>query len=162
MGAHIGSVIFWATILFISFIIVLVIRFTLIRLNWVIGIVPDDRRSLAISALCVAALIYVGAPPIFHLLSHAHKVQTDLTYANIGPVIQRRCVSCHSRHPTNAAFTSPPMGLQLDSYQDLRGAAPEVGRMSVASEIMPLGNMTAMTKEERVNLGKWIAAGCPF
>ena len=34
--------------------------------------------------------------------------------------------------------------------------------MSVASEIMPLGNMTAMTKEERVNLGKWIAAGCPF
>ncbi len=31
--------------------------------------------------------------------------------------------------------------------------------MAVDSEVMPLGNMTGMTKAERAKLGEWIAQG---
>ena len=84
-----------------------------------------------------------------------------LTFADIQPILARHCVACHSLHPTNPAFTVPPLGVVMDSYGHVRALSARIGKVAVDSEIMPLGNPTGMTRAERQKLGAWIAAGAP-
>jgi uncharacterized membrane protein len=80
-------------------------------------------------------------------------------YADIQPILTSHCTGCHSQHPTNAAVTSPPLGVMLDNYDHAAQVAPRVKAMAVDTETMPLGNTTHMTKAEREKLGAWIAGG---
>jgi uncharacterized membrane protein len=82
-----------------------------------------------------------------------------VAYADVKPILEKHCTSCHSAHPTDAAFTSPPLGALLDSYEHASALAPKIKTMAVDSEVMPLGNMGGMTEEERAKLGDWIAGG---
>ena len=83
------------------------------------------------------------------------------TYADIQPILATHCAACHSAHPTNAGFTTPPLGVVLDSYDHVSALAPRIKKVAVDAEIMPLGNTTGMTRAEREKLGAWIAAGMP-
>ncbi|MFD2836836.1 hypothetical protein ACFS3C_10480 [Azotobacter vinelandii] len=47
----------------------------------------------------------------------------------------------------------------LDSPEQIRMLAPKIHAQAVASQLMPLGNITSMTPEERALIGAWIAAG---
>ncbi|MES2042639.1 MAG: urate hydroxylase PuuD [Pseudomonadota bacterium] len=80
-------------------------------------------------------------------------------YADIQPILATHCTGCHSQHPTNTAFASPPLGVMLDSYDHAAPAAARVKAMAVDTETMPLGNTTHMTKADREKLGAWIAGG---
>ncbi len=82
-----------------------------------------------------------------------------MRYADVAPILQKHCMGCHSAHPTDPAFTSPPLGAMLDSYAHASALAPKIKAMAVDSEVMPLGNMTGMTEAERAKLGEWIAQG---
>jgi uncharacterized membrane protein len=84
---------------------------------------------------------------------------TKVAFADVEPILAKHCVACHSAHPTNPAFTAPPLGALLDSYDHASALAPRIKAMAVDSEAMPLGNMTGMTKVERAKLGDWIAQG---
>ena len=84
-----------------------------------------------------------------------------VTYAQIRPLLEKHCTDCHSAKPTHAEFTAPPLGLVLTDYDHASAAAPKIKAMAVDSEVMPLGNTSGMTKEEREKLGAWIAAGTP-
>ena len=111
------------------------------------------------TVLALASVTYVsleksgGAP--------ASTAERNPAFADIQPILGTHCVACHSLHPTNAAFTSPPLGVLLDSYEHARAASPRIKAVAVDAEIMPLGNTTGMTKAERQKLGAWIAAGTP-
>lgn len=83
------------------------------------------------------------------------------TYAEIQPILATHCAACHSPHPTNPAFASPPLGLVLDSYAHVSAASAKIRSRAVDTETMPLGNTTHMTRAERDRLGAWIAAGSP-
>jgi len=84
-----------------------------------------------------------------------------VTFAEIQPVLATHCAACHSAHPTNPAFTAPPMGLVLDSYEHVSAASAKIRQRAVDTETMPMGNLTHMTQAERQMLGAWIAAGTP-
>ena len=84
-----------------------------------------------------------------------------VTYAEVAPIFAKHCAACHSTHPTNPTFASPPLGVVLDSYAHDSALAPKIKTMAVDSEAMPLGNTTGMTKAERAKLGDWIAQGAP-
>jgi uncharacterized membrane protein len=84
-----------------------------------------------------------------------------VTYAEIQPMLATHCAACHSAHPTNPAFSSPPLGLVLDSYEHVSAASAKIKARAVETETMPLGNVTGMTPAERQTLGAWIAAGSP-
>jgi len=84
-----------------------------------------------------------------------------VTYADVQPLFARHCVACHSEHPTNPAFTAPPLGVELDSYAHASAVAQRIKTVAVDAQIMPLGNTTGMTLAERRKLGAWIAAGAP-
>lgn len=84
---------------------------------------------------------------------------SSLHYAAIAPIISRRCSECHAEHPTNPAFAQPPMGVVLDNYAHVSALAPKIKQFAVDSQVMPLGNVTHMTKAERAELGAWISQG---
>jgi len=84
-----------------------------------------------------------------------------VTYAQIQPLLKKHCTDCHAAKPMHAEFTAPPLGLVLTDYGHAKAAAPKIKAMAVDSEIMPLGNISGMTKEEREKLGAWIASGAP-
>jgi uncharacterized membrane protein len=54
-----------------------------------------------------------------------------------------------------------PLGLALDTAQQAGAAASKIKAQAVDTEIMPLGNMTNMTDQERKVLGQWIGGGAP-
>src|SRR5262245_30385238 len=80
-------------------------------------------------------------------------------FAEIRAVIAQRCVTCHSQHPTDEAFTAPPLGLVLDTPQQIRRSAQKINARTVITQTMPLANKTEMTDDERAMLGRWIAQG---
>jgi uncharacterized membrane protein len=47
----------------------------------------------------------------------------------------------------------------LDTPARIQAAAPRIHQQAIATQAMPIGNLTRMTPEERALLGKWLAAG---
>ena len=76
--------------------------------------------------------------------------------ARVEQVVQRRCVSCHADHPTQAGFAQPPKGVVLQTREQLLQHAAKVSE-TVASRYMPIGNLTGMTDEERGWVAGWYA-----
>lgn len=82
-------------------------------------------------------------------------------FDKIHSVIQERCTVCHSAKPTSPLFSTAPAGIMFDTPQQIQALAPRIQAQAVASQIMPLGNITQMTAEERKLVGDWIAKGAP-
>jgi uncharacterized membrane protein len=78
--------------------------------------------------------------------------------AQIQAILSRRCLPCHSKNPTQPGFNAPPNGLMLETLEKVRAHGPEV-RQQLALRIMPLGNLTGMTEEERAAVLSWIGHG---
>ena len=47
----------------------------------------------------------------------------------------------------------------FDTAQQIKLMAPRIQAQAVASQIMPLGNITQMTQQERELIGSWINTG---
>ena len=82
-------------------------------------------------------------------------------FSEINEVIEQRCTVCHSANPSSPMFSSAPAGVMFDTPEQIRQQAAKIHAQTVASQIMPLGNITQMTQEERDLLGAWIAKGAP-
>ncbi|MBX9762408.1 MAG: urate hydroxylase PuuD, partial [Pseudomonadaceae bacterium] len=80
-------------------------------------------------------------------------------FARVNSVIQERCSVCHAATPSSPLFSAPPAGFILDTPEQIKAQAAKIHAQSVASHIMPLGNITQMTQEERDLIGLWIAQG---
>lgn len=80
-------------------------------------------------------------------------------FTKVNSVIQERCSVCHSATPSSPMFSAAPAGLMLDTPQQIQQQAAKIQAQAVASQVMPLGNITQMTQEERNLIGVWIAQG---
>jgi len=67
-------------------------------------------------------------------------------------------VPCHATHPTLLGFAAAPNGLVLENVAQLEAHLPEV-QQQLTNRTMPLGNLTAMTEDERALLLDWIGHG---
>ncbi len=76
-------------------------------------------------------------------------------------VVLARCVACHSSAPRVAAFGAAPGGVNFETPGVLHRYAERIRVRVVETRTMPLGNMTAMTEDERALLARWIAHGAP-
>ncbi|MCG9595160.1 urate hydroxylase PuuD [Vibrio sp. Isolate25] len=82
-----------------------------------------------------------------------------VSFAEVNKVIQERCSVCHSATPTHAAFAVAPAGVVLDTPEEILTNVPRIISQSVATKVMPLGNLTQMTDEERSLIGVWVEQG---
>ncbi|MBT1538614.1 urate hydroxylase PuuD [Ralstonia solanacearum] len=78
-------------------------------------------------------------------------------FAKVQAVVTARCYQCHSAHPT--LMPSPAKGVLLDTPDQLAAHAQLVYQQAVQQKLMPLGNITQMTDEERTVIAKWFEGG---
>lgn len=79
-------------------------------------------------------------------------------FAAVQGIIEARCVGCHAEHPTLLGFAAPPKGVVLDSAEHILTHTTAI-QQQLASKAMPIGNLTAMTEDERAAVLAWIEHG---
>lgn len=79
----------------------------------------------------------------------------DVNFAAVRNVINARCTSCHSAAPVHPAFPAAPLGVILDTDEQILAEAERIYVQTVVTRVMPIGNLTAMTDEEREILSHW-------
>lgn len=121
------------------------------------------QAMVVAGAMALVSVTYVSAEraTLPAVARAAEASEQPATWASVEPIFAKHCVSCHAARPTSEAFTAPPLGVMVDSFDHAHAVAPRVQKVAVDAEIMPLGNMTGMTRAERDALGRWIAAGAP-
>jgi len=87
--------------------------------------------------------------------------QTRLVYADVQPIFAQRCAVCHAEKPQFPGFVQPPAGLKLETAEQVAVAAQKIQQQTIATQVMPPGNLTKITDEERQRLARWLAEGAP-
>ncbi|MFZ5494792.1 MAG: urate hydroxylase PuuD [Verrucomicrobiota bacterium] len=109
----------------------------------------------AIGAMLLGVVAWWTAPRVQAL----PPVQGEVTFDRVRAVVGRHCVSCHSPSPTFPGIAVPQAGVLLHTPADLVRNAPRLYQQVVVTRLMPLGNTTQMTDEERAVLAAWVKAG---
>ncbi len=86
-------------------------------------------------------------------------VHGEVNFARVRGIIGQRCVTCHSPAPTFAGITAPPAGVLLHTPENILNNSQRLYQQVVVTRIMPLGNATQITEEERAVIAAWIKAG---
>ncbi|GHC29314.1 urate hydroxylase PuuD [Aidingimonas halophila] len=76
------------------------------------------------------------------------------TLDEVHAIVEDRCVQCHSSDPSEDGYSSAPAGIEYDTKEQLQKMMADTKEV-VASEYMPLGNVTEMTEEEREVIADW-------
>jgi uncharacterized membrane protein len=108
--------------------------------------------TLPAAALAMLALAFVTKPASTE--PSAAGTET-VTLAQVTRIINERCTSCHAANPTSEMFSAPPAGVILESSDDVIKYAGQIHAQAVATQAMPLGNLTGMLPQERVMIGTW-------
>ncbi|MCH9695603.1 MAG: urate hydroxylase PuuD [Gammaproteobacteria bacterium] len=80
---------------------------------------------------------------------------TEVDFAAVRDVIKARCSNCHSSAPIHPAFPNAPLGVMFDTDEQIVGDAARIHQQTVVTRVMPIGNLTAMTDEERNIIDQW-------
>lgn len=99
------------------------------------------------------------AAPAEPAAAPAAPAQATIDFDKVHGVIQERCAVCHSAKPTSPLFSTAPAGVMFDTPAQIQQQAARIQAQAVASQIMPLGNITQMTQQERDLIGTWINQG---
>ncbi|QIL88490.1 hypothetical protein GNX18_00925 [Microbulbifer sp. SH-1] len=66
-------------------------------------------------------------------------------------LVETHCQGCHSAVPTEPGFSAAPLGLRLDTPQQVLAARDRI-LPTLRNRYMPLGNIAGMSEEERMAL----------
>jgi uncharacterized membrane protein len=114
-------------------------------------------QYLVASAVLLGVVAVWTAPHIQPLPPVTGPVTLDRVRAIVG----QRCVACHSQAPTFAGITQPPAGIILTGADGVVQNAQRIYQQVVVTRIMPLGNVTQITDQERAVIAAWVTAGAP-
>jgi len=104
--------------------------------------------------IIVAALLILGVAAAIAPASRATTVER-VSLATVRPVIETRCTICHSSAPTHPAFPAAPGGVMLDTDEQILAEAARIHQQTVVLQVMPIGNLTQMSDEERALVDAW-------
>ncbi|MGH8617994.1 MAG: urate hydroxylase PuuD [Burkholderiales bacterium] len=139
---------------------VLIMAGALIRQYFVLR--HSGRNAVVLPAVAIALLAMLVVMLAPAPASDAGKVAAvRITYADVQPILAARCAVCHAEKPTFPGFPQPPAGLRLETAEQTQAAAEKIRLQAIATRVMPPGNLTQITDEERQRIGDWLAAGAP-
>ena len=107
--------------------------------------------TLPVAAAALLAALWFSAP------RPAATAAAAVSDAEALAIARAHCVMCHAARPTHDSFAEAPKGVMLETVDELRRYAALIDAQAVNSEMMPLGNETGMTAQERAKLGAWLA-----
>jgi uncharacterized membrane protein len=124
-----------------------------------------SRRHKGVNAwrYLVASVILLGAVAVWTAphIQPLPPVSGPVTLDRVRAIVGQRCVACHSQAPTFAGISQPPAGVILTSADGIVQNAQRIYQQVVVTRIMPLGNATKITDEERAVIAAWVTAGAP-
>lgn len=109
---------------------------------------------MPLSVLLLLSLVFVTAPE-----PQGERCEAPVTFAQVYPIFQARCQTCHSARPTDALYTTAPNGVKYDTPEEIQKVADKIFQRVVVTKNMPLNNLTGMTPEERDLIRCWIEQG---
>jgi uncharacterized membrane protein len=143
----------WLVLAAISAAGVLVRRFFVLshKHRYVVGL--PVAAAILLAGVAIAIRPHSSAP------LRGGSAESTVRFAQVQPILARRCTVCHAAKPTQPGFSTAPAGVFLDTPEHVQANAHRIDEQAVASHAMPLGNVTHMTDAERAALGAWIASG---
>jgi uncharacterized membrane protein len=123
-------------------------QFFVMRHGYKLGRNPHPWKYAAAGLVVLVALIVwlKPAPTV------AVAVPQTVSYAELKPVLEQRCVMCHGE-----ALQSK--NVRLDSADALKQHSQTVYQQVVVTRLMPMNNATGMTEEERAMVAQWFKGG---
>jgi uncharacterized membrane protein len=134
----------WAILIGIS------IAGALIRIYFVARHKGDASKVPAVLAVLLLAIIAALIAPQSKIAD-----TEGVTFSQVQNVINARCTSCHSSAPVHPAFPAAPLGVMFDNAEQILAEADRIYQQTVVTRVMPIGNLTAMTDEERLIVDLW-------
>lgn len=89
--------------------------------------------------------------------SAAESVQLSETEHQVFALVETHCVNCHAAQPSDPMFNAPPLGLVLDTWQNIEFKAAAIHQRTAVTKDMPFLNKTGMTEDERQVIAQWFA-----
>lgn len=105
---------------------------------------------LPLAAILMALVAYSSFPKT----SEQAPVLSEVSYAQVKPVFEAHCISCHGAKPT-AGFASPPAGIVLENAEQSLRVAHQIYMQTSVAKTMPPGNLTQMSDAERELIAQW-------
>ncbi len=134
----------WAILISISLAGALIRTFFVARHAGQASFVPV---VIAILLLAVTAAMIAPSPKVTS--------SAAASFDQVRNVINARCTGCHADAPVHPAFPAAPLGVVLDTDERIRADAARIHQQTVVTRVMPIGNLTAMTDEERQIIDQW-------
>ena len=104
----------------------------------------------ALSAVAVLLVLVVALAP-----RTRGAIDKTVTLDEVRPTILQRCTTCHSSEPTHVAFPAAPAGVILDTDAQIVAEADRIYQQTVVLKVMPIGNLTEMSTDERDMIDAW-------
>jgi uncharacterized membrane protein len=123
-------------------------QFFVMRHGYKLGRNPHPWKYAATGVVVLVALIVWLRPAP----TAAVAVPESVSYAQLKPVLEQRCVMCHGE-----ALQSK--NVRLDSADALKAHAQTVYQQVVVTRLMPMNNATGITEEERAMVAQWFKGG---
>jgi len=79
----------------------------------------------------------------------------SVAFADVRDVVRQRCAGCHSDAPIHPAFPAAPAGVVLDTDAQIEAEAQRIHQQTVVTRVMPIGNLTNMSENEREIIDRW-------
>ena len=105
----------------------------------------------AIAVVLLLAMVWYLSPKTIN-----SEDTSKISDAQMSEIVNARCVSCHAVTPTQPGFVEAPLGMLLDTPENILKNAERVA-FTVQTNYMPIGNLTGMTDEERATVAVWYA-----
>lgn len=99
--------------------------------------------------------LWVSMPANDIQTSTLSKVDEPVSQQQVFELIQTHCMGCHSRQPSDEMFKVAPLGVVLDSWQDIERQKAQIVHRTTVTRDMPFLNKTNMTDDERAVLARW-------
>ena len=111
---------------------------------------PKERFLVIPAAIGLLSLIMVTA-----VKPKTEVIEGVISYDEIRPIIQERCLSCHSSANTDDIYTEAPKGVIFETEDQMREYRFKM-LTQVSSKAMPLGNKTKINRKERAKIIKYL------
>jgi uncharacterized membrane protein len=107
----------------------------------------------------MASVAIVGILVVSNIKRPSKIADYPVTYARAAEIVAKRCLPCHSAHPTDPEFPVAPVNVRFDNPDEVKLMSPRMMNRAVENDAMPFNNRTGMLPEERAELGRWIVDG---
>jgi uncharacterized membrane protein len=109
--------------------------------------------------LALLSLAFVMSPAaLARLQAPRAGIDKPVEFAEAAQIVMTRCTPCHARQPTFQGFVGAPKGIVFETAEAIDAQRADIRRVAVDSQIMPLGNLTGMTADERQTLTRWVTS----